>query len=55
VRRILYELIDIDIEHTKKFAEHLKELEARGLINPLFTSRLVSDEEKRQRRPTVTI
>ncbi|MCC6041059.1 MAG: DUF2153 domain-containing protein [Desulfurococcaceae archaeon] len=55
VRKVLYELIDIDVEHTKKFTEHLKDLEAKGLINPLFTSRLVSDEEKRQRRPTVTI
>jgi len=55
LRKILYELIDLDVEHTRKFAEHLKELESKGLINPLFTSRLASNEEKRQRRPTVTI
>jgi len=55
LRKVLYELIDIDIEHTKKFAEYLKELETKGLINPLFTARLTSEEEKRQRRPTITI
>jgi len=55
LRKILYELIDIDIEHTTKFAEHLKNLENKGLINPLFTARLTSEEERKPRRPTVTI
>lgn len=50
LREIFYKLIDLDIEHTMKFAEYLKKLEDSNSINPLFTIRTPRGEEKESRR-----
>ncbi len=51
LRKIFYELIELDIEHTSKFSQHIKKLEAEGKLNPiLVTSKL----EKETRRTTIT-
>lgn len=54
LRHIFYELIDLDIEHTSKFADYLKKLEENNQVNPLFMMRLSSREEKEQRRQPPT-
>lgn len=36
LRVILYELIELDIEHTSKFSEHLRKLAEENALNPLF-------------------
>jgi hypothetical protein len=48
LREIFYKLIELDIEHTSKFAEHLKKLESSESVNPL------SREEKETRRQPPT-
>jgi hypothetical protein len=56
LRDIFYKLIDLDIEHTTKFAEHLKNLENQNEVNPLFTLRLQREErEYRRRQPHTPI
>ncbi len=55
LREIFYKLIDLDIEHTSKFAEHLKKLEESDGINPLFTLRLTREEKESRRRPPTPI
>jgi hypothetical protein len=56
LRDIFYKLIDLDIEHTTKFAEHLKNLEDQNGVNPLFTLRLQREErEYRRRQPHTPI
>ncbi|MEM4717778.1 MAG: DUF2153 family protein, partial [Desulfurococcaceae archaeon] len=44
LREIFFRLIDLDMEHTSKFAEHLKKLEESNSVNPLFTLRLSRGE-----------
>jgi hypothetical protein len=54
LRDIFYKLIDLDIEHTTKFAEHLKNLENQNEVNPLFALRLQREErEYRRRQPPI--
>lgn len=53
LRDILYSLIDLDIEHTEKFAEHFSKLLESGEINPLF--QIEKDEKESQRRVVPTI
>jgi len=36
LRNILYETIELDVEHTSKFYDHVKKLEMEGKINPIF-------------------
>jgi hypothetical protein len=56
LRDIFYRLIDLDIEHTTKFTEHLKNLENQNEVNPLFTLRLQREErEYRRRQPHTPI
>lgn len=50
LREIFFRLIDLDMEHTSKFAEHLKKLEESNAVNPLFTLRLSRGEERESRR-----
>lgn len=37
LRVIFYALLDLDIEHTSKFNEHIKKLAQEGKINPILT------------------
>lgn len=53
LREILYGLIDLDIEHTQKFAEHFKKLIETDNVNPLF--QVSSEEKEAGRRLTPTI
>jgi len=47
LRNIFYQLVELDIEHTSKFNQHIKKLEAEGKLNPiLFTSK--SEQETRR-------
>lgn len=55
LRVIFYQLIDLDIEHTSKFAEHLKKLEESNMVNPLFATRLLREEKEEKRRPPSAI
>jgi len=56
LRNIFYQLIDLDIEHTSRFASHLKKLEEGDMINPLFIMRLLREERKEeQRRPPTPV
>jgi len=54
LRNILYELIQLDIEHTSKFSEHIKKLEAEGKLNPILVSGKF-EKERESRRITTTI
>lgn len=47
LRQLLYELIELDIEHTSKFSEHLKILASEGKINPLFGFEKAEKETRR--------
>jgi len=53
LRNILYELIDLDMDHTSKFSEHLKKLAEEDAINPLFV--FEKDEKEGRRRVSPTI
>ncbi|MEM1761820.1 MAG: DUF2153 family protein, partial [Desulfurococcaceae archaeon] len=55
LREIFYKLIDLDIEHTSKFAEHLKNLEETNAINPLFTIRPSREEKEGRRQPPTPV
>lgn len=37
LRVVFYGLLDLDIEHTSKFNEHIKKLAQEGKINPILT------------------
>jgi len=37
LRVVFYALLDLDIEHTSKFNEHIKKLAQEGKINPILT------------------
>lgn len=52
LRSIFYDIIELDIEHTMKFSQHIKKLEAEGKLNPILT---VGKTEKERRRTTTTI
>jgi hypothetical protein len=47
LRKIFYELIELDIEHTSKFNEHIKKLEAEGKLNPILVSGKMDKETRR--------
>ncbi len=47
LRVMLYDLIELDIEHTSKFSEHLKNLASEGKINPLFGFEKTEKETRR--------
>jgi len=51
LRRIFYDLIELDIEHTTRFHEHIKKLEAEGRLNPILATGKL---EKEARRTPVT-
>lgn len=53
LRVILYELIDLDIEHTSKFSEHLKKLMEDNALNPLFMIENGEMEGGRRVSPTI--
>lgn len=55
LREIFYKLIDLDIEHTSKFADHLKKLEYEKALNPLFTIRLTREEKESRRQPPTPV
>lgn len=55
LRTIFYRLIDLDIEHTSKFADYLKKLENENAVNPLFTIRLMREEKEEKRRPPTPV
>ncbi|MGB9816747.1 MAG: DUF2153 family protein [Desulfurococcaceae archaeon] len=55
LREIFYKLIELDIEHTSKFAEHLKKLESSESVNPLFTLRISREEKETRRQPPTPI
>jgi len=52
LRKIFYELIELDIEHTYKFSQHIKKLEMENKLNPLLVASRSMDET---RRPLTTI
>ena len=52
LRKIFYELIELDIEHTSKFNQHIKKLEMENKLNPLMVASRSMDET---RRPLTTI
>jgi len=52
LRKLLYDLIELDIEHTSKFSEHLRTLASEGKINPLFG---FEKTDKETRRPPVQL
>ncbi|MEM0001539.1 MAG: DUF2153 family protein [Desulfurococcaceae archaeon] len=54
LREIFYKLIELDIEHTSKFAEHLKKLESSESVSPLFTLRITREEKETRRRQPPT-
>jgi len=54
LREILYKLIELDIEHTSKFAEHLKHLESSEAVNLLFALRISREEKETRRRQPLT-
>ncbi len=37
LRTIFYQLLDLDIEHTSKFNEHIRKLAKEGKLNPILT------------------
>lgn len=55
LRDIFYKLIDLDIEHTSKFAEYLKKLESENALNPLFTIRVSREERESRRQPPTPV
>lgn len=55
LREIFFRLIELDIEHTAKFAEHLKKLEDADSINPLFILRLTREEKEARRQPPTPV
>lgn len=55
LREIFYQLIELDMEHTFKFADHLKKLEEAEKINPLFTIRVSGEEREERRRPPTPV
>jgi hypothetical protein len=48
VFKILLELIDLDIEHTSKFKDHIYALEKQGKLNPLLYEFLGASLRKRR-------
>ncbi len=50
VWRILEELLELDIEHTSKFKEHMEKLIREGKINPLLWAKPSESEEEISRR-----
>lgn len=53
LRVILYELIELDIEHTSKFSEHLRKLAEENALNPLFAFEKEEKETRRGVSPTI--
>ncbi|WP_042666918.1 DUF2153 domain-containing protein [Desulfurococcus amylolyticus] len=53
LRIILYELIELDIEHTSKFSEHLRKLAEENALNPLFAFEKEEKETRRGVSPTI--
>ncbi|MEM0380586.1 MAG: DUF2153 family protein [Desulfurococcaceae archaeon] len=53
LRNILYNLIELDIEHTSKFSQHIKKLEAEGKLNPILTTSAKSEKERRRSFTTI--
>lgn len=53
LRVILYELIELDIEHTSKFSEHLRKLAEENALNPLFAFEKEEKEARRGVSPTI--
>lgn len=51
LRTIFYELLDLDIEHTSKFNEHIKKLAKEGKLNPILT---IGKKEKETSRFQIT-
>ncbi len=47
LRIIFYQLLELDIEHTSKFSEHIKKLAEEGKLNPILT---IGKKEKETRR-----
>ncbi|RLG90742.1 MAG: DUF2153 domain-containing protein [Thermoprotei archaeon] len=47
LRIIFYQLLELDIEHTSKFSEHIKKLAEEGKLNPILT---IGKKEKEARR-----
>ena len=47
LRIIFYQLLELDIEHTSKFSEHIKKLTEEGKLNPILT---IGKKEKETRR-----
>ncbi|MET1159955.1 MAG: DUF2153 domain-containing protein [Thermoprotei archaeon] len=47
LRKIFYELIELDIEHTSKFSEHIRKLEAEGKLNPILSTGKLERETRR--------
>ncbi len=50
VWRILEELLELDIEHTSKFKEHMEKLIREGKVNPLLWAKPSESEEEISRR-----
>jgi len=50
VWRILEELLELDIEHTSKFKEHMEKLIREGKVNPLLWAKPSESEEDLSRR-----
>ncbi len=50
VWRILEELLELDIEHTSKFKEHMEKLIREGKVNPLLWAKPSESEEDISRR-----
>ena len=48
--RILEELLELDIEHTSKFKEHMEKLIREGKVNPLLWAKPSESEEEISRR-----
>ncbi|MEM4482227.1 MAG: DUF2153 family protein [Desulfurococcaceae archaeon] len=55
LRVLFYQLIELDMDHTSKFADYLKKLEEENSINPLFTIRLTREEKESRRQPPTPI
>ncbi len=49
VRKLLYELLELDIRHTSGFKEYVEKLAKEGKLNPILTS---TKEEPRRTVPT---
>ena len=52
VKKILYELLELDIRHTSGFKNYVEKLAKEGKLNPILVS---TKEEPRRISPTTSI